>query len=176
MFCVLCLSFLLFFYVYFFFVKLLGCDKIVKNPDILLVDFFSGQLRLTPQQRNRLILRPSTRPNQRLISSTMATLLRRQRLSLQGTSNANDLRQQILRLIASRRSGSRSASSTLTGTQNRSRPATPPCPEISCLPVPANCRRVTYYMTTAGRRCRGCDFNRCEDFESRWGKGFSIIE
>lgn len=41
MFCVLCLSFLLFFYVYFFFfVKLLGCDKIVKNPDILLVDFF----------------------------------------------------------------------------------------------------------------------------------------
>lgn len=30
-----------FFYVYFFFfVKLLGCDKIVKNPDILLVDFF----------------------------------------------------------------------------------------------------------------------------------------
>lgn len=165
-----------FFVYFFFFVKLLGCDKIVKNPDILLVDFFSGQLRLTPQQRNRLILRPSTRPNQRLISSTMATLLRRQRLSLQGTSNANDLRQQILRLIASRRSGSRSASSNLTGTQNRSRPATPPCPEISCLPVPANCRRVTYYMTTAGRRCRGCDFNRCEDFESRWGKGFSIIE
>lgn len=40
MFCVLCLSFLLFFNVYFFFVKLLGCDKIVKNPDILLVDFF----------------------------------------------------------------------------------------------------------------------------------------
>lgn len=165
-----------FFLFIFFLVKLLGYDKIVKNPDILLVDFFSGQLRLTPQQRNRLILRPSTRPNQRLISSTMATLLRRQRLSLQGTSNANDLRQQILRLIASRRSGSRSASSTLTGTQNRSRPATPPCPEISCLPVPANCRRVTYYMTTAGRRCRGCDFNRCEDFESRWGKGFSIIE
>lgn len=156
---------------------MLGCYKIPKNPVILLVVFcFSGQLRLTQQQRNRLILRPSSRPNQRVISSTMATLLRRQRLSLQGTSNANDLRQQILRLIASRRSGSRSASSALTDTQNRSRTVVPPCPEISCLPVPANCRRVTFYMTTAGRRCRGCDFNRCEDFESRWGKGFSIIE
>lgn len=40
MFCVLYLSFLLFFFVYFFLVKLLGYDKIVKNPDILLVDFF----------------------------------------------------------------------------------------------------------------------------------------
>lgn len=40
MFCVLCLLFLLFFNVYFFFVKLFGCDKIVKNLDILFVDFF----------------------------------------------------------------------------------------------------------------------------------------
>lgn len=177
----LCFVFYVYHFYYFlmFIFFLLNClvvTRLWRTQIYCLLIFFSGQLRLTPQQRNRLILRPSTRPNQRLISSTMATLLRRQRLSLQGTSNANDLRQQILRLIASRRSGSRSASSTLTGTQNRSRPATPPCPEISCLPVPANCRRVTYYMTTAGRRCRGCDFNRCEDFESRWGKGFSIIE
>lgn len=40
MFCVLCLLFLLFFLCLFFFVKLFGCDKIVKNLDILFVDFF----------------------------------------------------------------------------------------------------------------------------------------
>lgn len=32
--------FIIFFMFIIFFVKLLGCDKIVKNPDILLVDFF----------------------------------------------------------------------------------------------------------------------------------------
>lgn len=127
-----------------------------------------GQLSLAQRQRSHTILRPST-----LMSSTMATLLR-QRQRLQGTSNVSDLRQQILRLIAARRSGSGASSASLTSTRNRSR-VVPQCPEISCVPVSANCRRMTFYMTTAGRRCRGCDFNRCEDFESRWGKGFSRI-
>lgn len=131
-----------------------------------------GQLSLAQRQRSHAVLRPSTLATQRM-SSTMATLLR-QRQRLQGTSNVNDLRQQILRLIAARRSGSRASSASQTSTRNRSR-VVPQCPEISCVPVSANCRRMTFYMTTAGRRCRGCDFNRCEDFESRWGKGFSRI-
>lgn len=141
---------------------------------------FTGQLNLTRErQRNRFILRPSSRPTRPTarIGSTMASLLRqRQRLSLQGTNNMSDLRRQILQMIAARRSGSTS-SAALTGNRNRNRSrVVPQCPSISCIPVPANCRRTTFYMTERGRRCRGCDFNRCEDFESRWGKGFSRIE
>ncbi|XP_062589063.1 uncharacterized protein LOC134250714 [Saccostrea cucullata] len=152
----------------------------------VLIIFFTignveGQLGRTQRQRSRFVLRQSSRPTTR-VGSTMADLLRqrqRQRMSLQGTSNANEIRRQLLRMIAARRSGSTSSSAgtrnTIAGVRNRSRVITQ-CPSISCVQVPANCRRLTFYMTETGRRCRGCDFNRCENFQSRWEKGFSRIE
>jgi hypothetical protein len=136
---------------------------------------FSGQLNLSRgRQRSRFILRPSrpTRPTARIGSTNL--LRQRQRLSLQRTNNMSELRRQLLQMIAARRSGSTS-STALARTRNRNR-VVPQCPSISCLPVPGNCRRPTFYMTERGRRCRGCDFNRCENFESRWEKGFSRIE